>query len=101
MMGTPSSHAAASSVLESLQDRRKDDIRERRRVERSAASSTPAWIGNIRRAIDIRENEKINQSALKNLIREAVALNLSLKSKPKKTSNKTIQIAYGRVALQP
>src|SRR2546423_3070540 len=29
--------------------------------------------GNVRRAIDIRENEKINDVALKNLIREAVA----------------------------
>ena len=32
--------------------------------------------GKVRRAIDIKENEKINQAALKNLIREAVALNL-------------------------
>jgi hypothetical protein len=43
--------------------------------------------GNIRRAIDIRENEKINDSALKRLIRDAVALNLAVKpagkSKPK------------------
>ena len=44
--------------------------------------------GNIRRAIDIRENEKINEPALKALIREAVQLNLTLaasKSKPKST----------------
>jgi hypothetical protein len=43
--------------------------------------------GNIRRAIDIRENEKINEPALKALIREAVTLNLTVKasskSKPK------------------
>jgi hypothetical protein len=31
--------------------------------------------GNVRRAIDIREGEKINESALKELIREAVELN--------------------------
>jgi hypothetical protein len=31
--------------------------------------------GNVRRAIDIKENEKIDEGALKNLIREAVALN--------------------------
>ena len=42
--------------------------------------------GNIRRAIDIRENEKINEPALKALIREAVALNLTLKSAPKSNS---------------
>ena len=39
--------------------------------------------GNMRRAIDIHENEKINEAALKNLIREAVALNVNSKSKPK------------------
>ena len=32
--------------------------------------------GNVRRAIDIRENDKIDEGALKNLIREAVALNV-------------------------
>jgi hypothetical protein len=39
--------------------------------------------GNVRRAIDIREGEKINEAALKNLIRAAVAFNLGSKSKPK------------------
>ena len=43
--------------------------------------------GNVRRAIDIREGEKVEVAALKALIREAVALNLKSnlkgKSKPK------------------
>ena len=39
--------------------------------------------GNIRRAIDIHEGEKINEAALKDLIRAAVALNLKGKTKPK------------------
>jgi hypothetical protein len=39
--------------------------------------------GNVRRAIDIHEGEKINEAALKDLIREAVALNLKGKSKLK------------------
>src|SRR5579872_4037817 len=39
--------------------------------------------GNVRRAIDIREGEKINEAALKDLIRAAVALNLKGKDKPK------------------
>lgn len=39
--------------------------------------------GNVRRAIDFHEGEKINEAALKDLIREAVALNVSRKSKPK------------------
>ena len=33
--------------------------------------------GNVRRAIDIHEGEKIDEKALKELIREAVALNLA------------------------
>ena len=32
--------------------------------------------GKVRRAIDIKKNDKVNEDALKNLIREAVALNL-------------------------
>jgi hypothetical protein len=39
--------------------------------------------GNVRRAIDIHEGEKINEAALKDLIRAAVALNLKDKSKPR------------------
>ena len=35
--------------------------------------------GKVRRAIDISENDKIDESALKGLIREAVALNLKNK----------------------
>jgi hypothetical protein len=41
--------------------------------------------GNVRRAIDIREGEKINEAALKALIRDAVALNQSKPArKPKR-----------------
>jgi hypothetical protein len=39
--------------------------------------------GNVRRAIDIHEGEKVDETALKDLIRAAVALNLKGKSKPK------------------
>ena len=39
--------------------------------------------GNVRRAIDIHEGDKINEAALKDLIRAAVALNLQDKTKPK------------------
>ena len=43
--------------------------------------------GNVRRAIDIHEGDKINEAALKDLIRAAVALNLEGKSKkPKRAS---------------
>src|ERR1700761_2388848 len=39
--------------------------------------------GNVRRAIDIHEGDKIDEAALKDLIRTAVVLNLEAKSKPK------------------
>jgi hypothetical protein len=61
---------------------------------KGAALDDPAGLfnssleGNVRRAIDIHEGEKINEAALKNLIRAAVALNLEskkTKSKPKPT----------------
>jgi hypothetical protein len=39
--------------------------------------------GNVRRAIDIHEGDKINEPALKDLIRAAVALNLQAKNKAK------------------
>jgi hypothetical protein len=39
--------------------------------------------GNVRRAIDIHEGDKVDEAALKDLIRAAVTLNLKDKSKPK------------------
>lgn len=60
---------------------------------RGAALDDPAGLfnssldGNVRRAIDIREGEKINEKALKALIRAAVELNASkAKKKPAKRS---------------
>jgi hypothetical protein len=56
---------------------------------KGAAVKDPAGLfnssleGNVRRAIDIHEGEKVNESALKELIRAAVALNLEGKSKAK------------------
>src|SRR5450631_1388096 len=40
--------------------------------------------GNARRAIDLHEGEKVDESAFKALLRDAVALNSSGKSKPSK-----------------
>ena len=40
--------------------------------------------GNVRRAIDIHEGEEVDESAFKVLIRQAVTLNGSRKSKPLK-----------------
>jgi len=66
---------------------------------KGAALKDPAGLfnssldGNVRRAIDIREGEKVNEAALKGLIRAAVALNLlnlktKSKAKPRPASSK-------------
>jgi hypothetical protein len=44
--------------------------------------------GNTRRAIDIHENDKIDEKALKALIRSAVALNTSLRATARPTRTK-------------
>ena len=55
---------------------------------KGAALADPAGLfnssldGNVRRAIDIHEGEKIDEAALKALIRAAVLLNLEGKKKP-------------------
>src|SRR5437763_347343 len=55
---------------------------------KGAALKDPAHLfnssldGNVRRAIDIHEGDKIDEAALKDLIRAAVALNVMSKSKP-------------------
>ena len=57
---------------------------------RGASLKDPAHLfnssleGNTRRAIDIHEGEEVDASAFKALVREAVALNSSGKSKPSK-----------------
>ncbi|MGX1320316.1 hypothetical protein AB7M17_003769 [Bradyrhizobium sp. USDA 377] len=59
---------------------------------RGAALEDPAGLfnssldGNVRRAIDLREGEKINEKALKALIRAAVELNAAKKKPAKKRS---------------
>ena len=56
---------------------------------KGAALQDPAGLfnssldGNVRRAIDIHEGGKVDEAALKALIRAAVALNLASKTKPR------------------
>jgi hypothetical protein len=58
---------------------------------KGAALKDPAGLfnssldGNVRRAIDIRDGDKVDEAALKELVRAAVSLNLNLegKSRPK------------------
>ena len=57
---------------------------------RGAALADPANLfnssleGNVRRAIDIHEGEKINEKALNALVRAAVALNISARARKRK-----------------
>jgi hypothetical protein len=44
--------------------------------------------GNVRRAIDIHEGDKLDEAALKHLIRAAVGLNLKAKPKSRRASGK-------------
>jgi hypothetical protein len=61
---------------------------------KGAALQDPAGLfnssldGNVRRAIDIHEGDKVDEAALKDLIRAAVALNLKSKPKPLPASTK-------------
>jgi hypothetical protein len=56
---------------------------------KGAALNDPARLfnssltGNVRRAIDIHEGDKIDKAALTNLVRAAAALNSMVKNKPK------------------
>jgi hypothetical protein len=52
--------------------------------------------GNMRRAIDIPEGVKIDESAFKALVRQAVALNSSGKSKPAKKKATSIANSSGK-----
>ena len=60
---------------------------------RGAALEDPSGLfnssleGNVRRAIDIHEGDKINEKALKALIRAAVALNTATRAAKKKTKS--------------
>ena len=45
--------------------------------------------GNVRRAIDIREGEEVDEAAFKALVRQAVALNGTGKPKPSKKAKAT------------
>ena len=71
---------------------------------KGAALEDPAGLfnssleGNVRRAIDIREGEKIDAAALKKLIRAAVALNLQGKSKSKSRRASGTRSARGPAA---
>jgi hypothetical protein len=83
-MGTPIfSHGGIVCTGESYKSVVKMTFAKGASLEDPAGLFNSSMDGNVRRAIDIHEGEKVNEPALKALIRAAVALNLAGKSKPK------------------
>src|SRR5215475_573423 len=83
-MGTPVfSHAGIVCTGETYKDIVKMTFAKGASLPDPSGLFNSSLDGNVRRAIDIHEGDKINEAALKDLIRAAVALNLKGKSKPK------------------
>jgi hypothetical protein len=83
-MGTPVwSHAGIVCTGESYKNLVKMTFAKGAALKDPSGLFNSSLDGNVRRAIDIHEGEKIDENALKDLIRAAVALNLNSKSKPK------------------
>ena len=84
-MGTPVwSHDGIICTGESYKDKVKLTFMKGASLKDPAHLFNASLDGNARRAIDIAEGEKVDASAFKALIREAVALNSSGKSKTAK-----------------
>ena len=84
-MGTPVwSHDGIICTGESYKDKVKLTFAKGASLKDPAGLFNSSLDGNTRRAIDIHANEEIAESAFKALIREAVALNSSGKSKAAK-----------------
>jgi hypothetical protein len=82
-MGTPVwSHDGIICTAESCINVVKLTFAKGASLKDSAGLFSSSLEGNVRRAIDIHEGEEIDESAFKTLIRQAVALNSSRKSKP-------------------
>jgi hypothetical protein len=81
-MGTPVwSHEGIICTGETYKDKVKMTFAKGASLKDPSGLFNSSLDGNTRRAIDIHEGEKIKATALKALIREAVALNISSKKK--------------------
>ena len=84
-MGTPVwSHDGIICTGESYKDKVKLTFAKGASLKDPARLFNSSLDGNVRRAIDIHEGEEVDESAFKALVRQAVALNSSGKSKPSK-----------------
>src|SRR5579859_6938944 len=83
-MGTPIwSHSGIVSTGETYKNIVKLTFAKGAALKDPAGLFNSSLEGNVRRAIDIHEGDKIDVTALKNLIRAAVALNIESKTKAK------------------
>jgi hypothetical protein len=84
-MGTPVwSHAGIVCTGETYKNHVKMTFAKGAELKDPSRLFNSSLDGNVRRAIDIHEGEKIDEAALKDLIRAAVALNLSDRSTTKR-----------------
>jgi hypothetical protein len=84
-MGTPTwSHDGIICTGESYKSVVKLTFAKGASLEDPARLFNASLDGNVRRAIDIHEGGDVDESAFKALVREAIALNSSGKSKPAK-----------------
>jgi hypothetical protein len=92
-MGTPVwSHDGIICTGESYKDKIKLTFAKGASLKDPARLFNSSLDGKVRRAIDIHEGEEVDESDFKALIRQAVALNSSGKSKPsKKTKSYGLQ----------
>src|SRR2546425_7333923 len=82
--GTPVwSHGGMGCMGETNKNVVKMTFAEGAAVEDPSGLFNSSLDGNVRRAIDIHEGDKVDEAALKDLIRAAVALNLKGQSKPR------------------
>ena len=83
-MGTPVwSHSGIICTGETYKDTVKLTFAKGASLKDPAGLFNSSLEGNVRRAIDIHQGDKINEGALKALVRAAVALNLEGKTKTK------------------
>jgi hypothetical protein len=83
-MGTPVwSHDGIICTGESYKDKVKLTFAKGATLTDPARLFNASLDGNARRAIDIHEGEQVDESVFKALVRQAIALNSSGKSKPK------------------
>jgi hypothetical protein len=89
-MGTPVwSHDGIICTGESYKDKVKLTFAKGASLKDPARLFNASLEGNARRAIDIHEGEAVDETAIKALFREAVALNIAGKSKPVKKAKQT------------